>query len=295
MKTSFITTVLNEEKTITSLLDSILNQSKKPDEIIIVDAGSKDKTCELINSHPINKKIKLKLSKSPCLNRSQGRNLGIKSAAHSVLAISDAGCILDKDWLKIITKPLSSKPVDVTAGFYKVKTQSVFQKALAPFVAVMPDKLNPKTYLPSSRSLALKKSAWKKSAGYPENLSYCEDLIFAKNLKEQTNMIVKPDAIVYWNLPEHLSAYFNQIQNYAFGDIQARYKPHIFKIVSLFVRYLIFISLPPLFFIYLLWPIFNHFHYVNHLFGLIYLPFLQIITDLAIFSGVFKAFLLKKV
>ncbi|MBI3069677.1 MAG: glycosyltransferase, partial [Candidatus Levybacteria bacterium] len=42
MKTTFITTVKNEEKTIVPLLYSLFRQSVLPDEIIIVDGGSLD-------------------------------------------------------------------------------------------------------------------------------------------------------------------------------------------------------------------------------------------------------------
>jgi len=49
-KASFITTVLNEENTIESLLGSLINQTKKPDEIIIVDGGSSDKTIRKIEN-----------------------------------------------------------------------------------------------------------------------------------------------------------------------------------------------------------------------------------------------------
>ena len=44
MKISLISTVLNEEQTIDKFLDSILNQSVKPDEVVITDGGSRDKT-----------------------------------------------------------------------------------------------------------------------------------------------------------------------------------------------------------------------------------------------------------
>jgi len=39
MKTSFITTVLNEEKSIKDLLDSLDKQTQKPNQVIIVDGG----------------------------------------------------------------------------------------------------------------------------------------------------------------------------------------------------------------------------------------------------------------
>ena len=78
MKVSFITTILNEEKTIISLLTSLTKQTQKPNEVIIVDGGSKDKTIVKIKAfqkkHP---QIKIRLSFKKGTNRSQGRNLAI--------------------------------------------------------------------------------------------------------------------------------------------------------------------------------------------------------------------------
>ena len=51
MKVSFITTVFNEENSIQKLLDSLLKQSKKLHEVVIVDGGSSDKTIERIKNY----------------------------------------------------------------------------------------------------------------------------------------------------------------------------------------------------------------------------------------------------
>lgn len=51
MKVSFITTVFNEEKTIGSFLESLFKQTKLPDEVIIVDAGSTDGTISRIRNY----------------------------------------------------------------------------------------------------------------------------------------------------------------------------------------------------------------------------------------------------
>lgn len=281
MKISFITTVLNEEKTIGDLLDSLSQQSKKPDEIIIVDGGSTDKTVEIIKKHSLKKKLIIQ----PGANPSQGRNLAIKNAKYQIMALSDAGCQLDKDWLKRITKPFSNKNVDAVAGFYLATAKNVFQKCLAPFVVTMPDKFNPTTFLPSSRSLAFKKSAWQKVGHYPEHLNYCDDLIFAANLKQQTSMVVEASAIVYWQQVDNLIQFFKQIKNYASGDIQAKYQPHLKKITSTLLRYVFFTLLPPFFLLYLLWPIFKHFRYSPHLLAIFYLPLIQLTKDFAIITA----------
>ena len=47
-KASLVITIRNEEKSIEGLLDSILNQTKQPDQIVIVDGGSTDGTINKI-------------------------------------------------------------------------------------------------------------------------------------------------------------------------------------------------------------------------------------------------------
>jgi len=286
MKVSLIATVLNEEKSIKAFLDSIESQTKAPAEVIIVDAGSTDKTVKIIKNHQTSSMIRIIRSKD--CNRSQGRNLAIKKAKHSVIGVSDAGCILDKDWLKRITQPFTESKVDAVAGFYQAQSSSIFQKCITPFVAITPSKLDPKTYLPSSRSMAFRKKSWNKIGRYPENINFCEDLVFASRLKKQTNLVVKPNAIVYWQMVTNLKDYFHQIKNYATGDTQAKYHPHLVKIASTYLRYLLFIAIPPLFFFYLFWPIFKHYSYIKHPRAFIYLPIIQLATDLGIIIGSLK-------
>jgi len=285
LKTSFITTVLNEADSIKEYLESIISQSQKPDEIVIIDAGSTDRTQAIIKNIIKKTLIPIKLIIKKNILRSTGRNLAIKTAKHSIIVVSDAGNILDKDWLKTIIEPFTNPKVQSVAGYYQVKTNNVFEKCVAPFVAIMPDKFNQKTFLPSSRSLAFKKTAWQKVGGYPEFLNTCEDLIFATNLKKNTNMAIKPSAIVFWRQVSNFKDFFKMIKNYAKGDVQSRYKPHLKKIILVFIRYLIFAGLPFLFPFYLIWPIINFYRYVKHPLAFLYLPLLQILLDTAIILG----------
>ncbi|HXT84033.1 MAG TPA: glycosyltransferase, partial [Verrucomicrobiae bacterium] len=101
MKISFITTVYNEEKTIDKLLNSLFRQSKMPEEIIIVDGGSSDNTIKKIHKFQmktINHKLRfvLLIKKG---NRSVARNEAVKQAKGEIIVCSDAGCILDKNWI----------------------------------------------------------------------------------------------------------------------------------------------------------------------------------------------------
>lgn len=302
MKASVISTVLNEEKTIENFIDSIASQSLIPSELVITDAGSKDNTVSLIK-----KKIKQYSKKLNIIliikkgNRSIGRNEAIKNAKSNYIAVTDAGCVPDKNWFKNITKPfLLSNSIDVVSGYYKPTYKNIFEKCLSTYTSVMSDKLNAQDYLPSSRSVAFKKEVWKKNGGYPENLDTCEDLVFAKKLKEKKyKFVLAVDAIVNWPQRNNTREAFKQFFNYAKGDGFARYfrpnTPYLF-LRYIFAAYLFFISLiiksvllnaiiafGILF--YIAWAIKKNYKYVKDKKGYFYLPLLQFISDIAVISG----------
>ena len=104
MKVSLITTVLNEEHTLEEFLNSVINQTKHPDEFVIVDGGSTDKTYGILKKYA--KKYKwIKIFQVKGASIGKGRNYAIKKTKNEIIACTDAGCILDKNWLKEITKP----------------------------------------------------------------------------------------------------------------------------------------------------------------------------------------------
>lgn len=306
LKVSLILTVLNEESSILQLLSSIKNQSLPPDEVIIVDGGSTDGTIKKIqNSIPRLRsgqefKIQnLRIFIKKGLNRAEGRNLAIKKAKNRIIAITDAGCELDKDWLFEIAKPFfSNNKIDVVAGYYQGKPQNVFEKCVVPYVLVMPDRVNPETFLPSARSMAIKKSVWRKTGGFPEECVDNEDYVFANILKKDGYKIFFANkAIVYWYPRKNIKEFWTMVYRFARGDAKAGLRR--FRVMTMFLRYgflilLLFFSLifPSFFnifllimFFYLGWSIGKNINYVKDLRAVYLLPLLQIISDLAVISG----------
>ena len=51
MKVSVIATVLNEGPAIRRLLDSLVAQTRAPDEVVIVDGGSSDDTVSILRGY----------------------------------------------------------------------------------------------------------------------------------------------------------------------------------------------------------------------------------------------------
>jgi len=302
MKVSFITTVFNEENTIAKLLDSLLKQTKKANEAIIVDGGSSDKTIEIIKKYePRFKKtgIKLELFIKKG-NRSVGRNEAVKKSSNNIIACSDAGNILDKNWLKNISEPFIDRQTDVVAGYYKGRAKNLFQKCLVPYVLVMPDKVNPEEFLPATRSIAFRKSAWRKVGGFDEKLSHNEDYVFANKLKKAgTKIFFSRNAIVYWIPRRNIKEAFKMFFRFAYGDAEGEIIRT--KALLVFSRYflgLYFIFLSVLYksvygfiiaflvlIIYVLWSIIKNYKYEKEVKAVIILPVLQFVVDFAVLSG----------
>jgi glycosyltransferase involved in cell wall biosynthesis len=302
MKISFITTIYNEETSIEKFLISLLAQTKKPDEIIIVDGRSTDKTIERIKNYESRIKDKkvvfnVLIKKG---NRSVGRNEAIRHATGNIIVCSDSGNILDKNWIENIIEPFKNKNVDVVAGYYQGLAKSVFQKCLLPYAFVMPDKIDPNNFLPATRSIAFTKSIWEKVRRFNEKLSHNEDYAFAKSLqKMNANIVFKKDAIVYWIPRSTFKQAFIMFFRFAYGDAEARiWRP---KVVFLFVRYIVAILLLILAIIkgsigliyllvflaliYLVWAIVKNYRYVNAWQAIFILPTIQLVADVAVISG----------
>ena len=305
MKVSFVATFFNEEKSIETFLDSLFEQSKMPNEIILVDGGSKDKTVAKINAYKKKSKRNIMLI-SKKGNRSVGRNAGISKATGDVITVSDAGCILNKEWMKNIVRPFETSKVDVVAGYYKGFAKSLFQKCLIPYVLVMPDKIDKKNFLPASRSMAFRKTVWSTLGGFPREFSHNEDYVFAKRMKSAGYKIsFVRNAIVNWIPRDSYKQAFVMFFRFALGDIEAGIiRP---KVVLVFLRYCIgiaiffasvfFHSIVFLFllllgvFLYFCFSVAKNYRYVGDLRSVFIFPLLQLTADSAVLSGSVMGFI----
>ena len=202
MKTSLISPVLNEEKNIKKFLDSILKQTTKPDEVLIIDGGSKDKTYEILEEY--SRKYKwIKAYKKIGFNISQGRNYTIKKSKGDVIFTGDSSTKFEKDWIKKILKGFE-KNADVVFGIWSIEPSNIVEEFL---VSRTPDwnKINPKEFIPSNRQVAFKKEVWKKVGGFPEHLKRADDNWFhlrAHKLGFKYHFV--KDAKVSWILERNL-------------------------------------------------------------------------------------------
>ena len=154
VKVSLISTVRNEATSVDGWLDSLLKQSRLPDELVISDGGSSDKTVELIRKRAEAFPIPIQLIEAPGANISRGRNIAIQHVNYEVIACADFGCELDRDWLQNLILPFESEAeIDVSCGFSQVQPGNEFSRIAGQYFVPDINKVNPQQFIPSGAQL----------------------------------------------------------------------------------------------------------------------------------------------
>ena len=218
MRVSVVATVLNEAQSLSRLLDSLAAQTRLPDEVVFCDGGSTDGTLPLLKAES---RLPLRVIQRQG-NISQGRNAAIDAATGDVIAVTDAGVRLSPRWLEKIVEPFERAETQVVSGFFLPDPQTVFEIAMGATVLPALQDIDPVRFLPSSRSLAFRKSAWRAVEGYPEWLDYCEDLILDLQLVQRFGSFAfAPEALAHFRPRSNLHAFLVQYYRYARGDGKA--------------------------------------------------------------------------
>jgi len=219
MRISVIVTLLNEAGSLPRLLDSLAAQTRPSDEVVICDGGSTDGTLPLLNTES---RLPLRILRRPGANISQGRNAAIEAATGEIIAVTDAGVLLSPQWLEKIVAPFEDGTTQAVAGFFRPDPHTAFETAMSATVLPELQDIKPMHFLPSSRSVAFRKSAWAAVGGYPEWLDYCEDIIFDFRLHERYGPFpFVPEALVHFRPRSSLRTFFVQYYRYARGDGKA--------------------------------------------------------------------------
>jgi GT2 family glycosyltransferase len=218
-RVSLVVTLFNEADSLEGWLDSLARQDRGPDEVVLVDAGSSDGTIERLGTEA-RRDPRIRLHVVPGLNVPQGRNEAIRRAHNELIAVTDAGTLLEPQWLARLLAPIEGRPeIALSGGFSAPDGRTPFEYALATIITPRATEVNPESYLPSSRSVAFRRGWWERVGGYPDWLRSGEDLVFDLRLKAAGGRFaVAPEAVVRWHPRPTLREFFRQYRHYARGD-----------------------------------------------------------------------------
>lgn len=225
LRVSLILTLRDEAVSLPALLESIAGQTRAADEIVVVDGGSSDATPAILGAWQ--SRLPLRVEVVPGANIAAGRNRALELTRGDVVAVTDGGVRLLPNWLARLVAPFEGDgdeagAPDVVAGFFRPDATTLFEQALAAVTLPDAQEIDGPGFLPSSRSVAFRRSLFAAGFRYPGWLDYGEDLVFDLRLRHGgARFHFQPEAVVWFRPRPSAAAYFRQYFRYARGDGKA--------------------------------------------------------------------------
>lgn len=164
--TSVVIPTLNEERHVGLLLSDIERQSRRPDEVIVADAGSRDGTVAAVGRH---RDVTLVRATPPV---ACGRNAGGFRAVGDVLIFLDADVRLPETFLEDFLAEFERRSLDIACPLYRPHDSTpmvegfhtVFNLVTRAFQGVLPSG--------GGNCIAVKGEVFRQSRGFDPSLKF---------------------------------------------------------------------------------------------------------------------------
>jgi rSAM/selenodomain-associated transferase 2 len=181
MSVSIIIPTLNEASCLAETLNSLKQQ--QPHEIIVVDGGSQDATCEIAGAADL-------LLHSPP-GRARQMNTGGGLATGDILVFLHADCELESGALRAVEKCLHSQHVVAGCLTMRVRAQGWLYRWIDIW-ATARVRMTGMAY--GDQGLFLSRQLFQRLGGFPE-LRFMEDVFFSRALRRHGRIAVVPSRI----------------------------------------------------------------------------------------------------
>jgi glycosyltransferase involved in cell wall biosynthesis len=193
-KVSVILLTKNSSATVRKSLESVFNQTRKPDEVVVVDGGSADGTLEIVRQYPV------KLVQEPGLGFGHARNLGVKNAEGDIVFFIDSDCYAEPRWIEKILPHFVNPEIAGVTGVTRLWNSN---DAVARFLACVGGRMKmPKerafVKLAPTMNLALRREVILEVGGFDETLVRCEDTDIAYKVSRRYKILYEPEAIIWF-------------------------------------------------------------------------------------------------
>ncbi|MFC1653805.1 glycosyltransferase family 2 protein [Patescibacteria group bacterium] len=224
MKLSVIIPVFNEAGHISECLDSLINQTCKDFEIIVVDDGSTDDTKKQIDIF-IKKDKRISMLSQKHKGPGAARNLAVKKAKGEILVFVDADMTFKNDFLKELTKPIierRSKGTFTTEEMVENWDNFISKMWNYETTKSVSRKRLPKNHQKKAKVFrAILKSEFDRVNGF-DLVGYNDDWTLSEKLGYMSTAADK--AVMYHKNPDNFKKVFNQSRwiggrQYKFGEL----------------------------------------------------------------------------
>ena len=229
MRITILIPAHNEEKSIRACVQSCLDQTRKPDEVIVVDDGSTDKTPEILKSFGM--QIGVVTMAKPTGNKSLAQEQGLKYVTGDVFIATDGDTVLHKDFVKYVEEDFNQYPDLAAVAGYVRSVKHNWLTACRAFEYAVGQNLHKLAQhhlgflfvIPGAAGAFKTKTFFKHITFEHDTLT--EDLDFTYRLhKDDLKIFYDRRIIVYTQDPATMHSYINQMRRWFGGGWQCLMK-----------------------------------------------------------------------
>ena len=217
---SVLLSVYNDDENIKKSIDSILSQSYKNIELLVIDDGSTDKTYEILNGIR-DSRLKIFRNKDN-LGLTKCLNILIKKSQGQILARQDSDDISLPTRLEVQYNTLHKSELDACTTRAFIKNT---KKSIPRFSHLLPVNLVIKYKNPFIHgTLMVRKNTVLNIGMYDENIKYAQDYkLFLDLLKKNYKIKILKSKLYVLNMENNISSLKKEEQQYFFKKIQKEY------------------------------------------------------------------------
>jgi cellulose synthase/poly-beta-1,6-N-acetylglucosamine synthase-like glycosyltransferase len=228
-KVTIIVPAYNEEKVIAKSISSLLKQTYKNLEILVVDDGSKDLTYQIAKNFEFQSGTRsLRALTKPNSGKANAINYGIKHANGELIMVVDADSKLETNAVELMARYFNDPEIAAVAGSVYVSNQNnlITKLQALEYIEGLNMVRNGQAFLKLVNIIPGPIGMFRKDALYEVGLY--DDDTFAEDCDVTLKLIAKgykidfeSDAVAYTEAPEHILDLIKQRYRWTRGILQA--------------------------------------------------------------------------
>lgn len=238
---SVVIPLYNRPQEIKELLETLVLQTYKDFEVLVIEDGSVDDAEAIVNSFA--NQLQLRYFKKP--NEGQGftRNFGFERAKGDYFIIFDSDCLIPANYLEIVNSSLATNYLDAYGGpdgahaSFTPTQKAISYSMTSPFTTggIRGNKKAIGQFHPRSFNMGVSRQVWEKAGGFiitrlGEDIEYS---IRIHSLGFKIGLI--PDAVVYHKRRTNFSQFYKQLHFFGRARINIyKFFPKELKMVHFF-------------------------------------------------------------
>ncbi len=241
MKFSIIIPVYNRPDEVEELLESLMVQSNKNFELIIVEDGSEIKCDEIVKRYQADFEINYFFKENG--GPASARNFGMAKAKYDYFIFFDSDCLIPKNYFDIVNKSLESNYVDAFGGPDAAhESFTPIQKAISYSMTsffttggIRGGNEKMEQFKPRSFNMGYSRKVYEKTQGF-SNMRFGEDVDMSlKILKNGFKTKLIKEAYVYHKRRTDFRKFYKQVYNSGIARINLFMRhPKSLKVVHAF-------------------------------------------------------------